>query len=116
MTKIYININDDVREASYLKVPADRTFRGAWQFDGEAVEVDMASAGKIHKDNIRADRAPLMDSLDVEFMKALERGVDTKAVTAKKQTLRDVTKDERIVNAATPDDLKALTLDVLTKV
>ena len=42
MTTTYININGDVRDASSLTVPADRTFRGAWSFNGDAVEVDMA--------------------------------------------------------------------------
>ena len=113
MTKTYININGDVREASSLKTPMDRTFRGAWQFDGDAVEIDMDTARKIHKDNLRADRAPRMASLDVDYMKALEQEGDTKAVTAQKKALRDVTKDERIVGAAAPDELKALSLDAL---
>ena len=52
----YININGDVREASSLTVPSDRTFRGAWTFNGNAVEIDMAAARNIHKDNLRADR------------------------------------------------------------
>ena len=41
---VYININGDVRDASSLTVPSDRTFRGAWQFNGDAVEVDMTKA------------------------------------------------------------------------
>ena len=113
MTKTYININGDIREVSSLKAPMDRTFRAAWQFDGDAVEIDMDTARKIHKDNLRAERTPLMDSLDVKFMKALEMGVDTKGVSTQKQALRDATKDERIVKAATPDELKSLSLDVL---
>ena len=42
----YININGDVRDASSLTVPADRTFRGAWQFNGDAVEIDMTAASE----------------------------------------------------------------------
>ena len=56
MTTTYININGDVRDASSLTVPADRTFRGAWQFSGDAVEIDMAAARDIHRDNLRAER------------------------------------------------------------
>jgi len=52
----YININGDVRDASSLTVPADRVFRGAWQFEGDAVEIDMAAARDIHRDNLRARR------------------------------------------------------------
>ena len=70
----YININGDVRDAASLTVPSDRTFRGAWQFNGNAVEVDMAAALGIHKDNLRAERAPRLADLDVQYMKALEAG------------------------------------------
>jgi hypothetical protein len=70
----YININGDVRDAASLTVPTDRTFRGAWQFNGNAVEVDMAAARDIHKDNLRAERKPRLEALDVAYMKALEAG------------------------------------------
>lgn len=112
----YININGDIRDAASLTVPADRTFRGAWQFNGAAVEIDMTAARGIHRDNLRAERAPKLAGLDVEYMKALEES-DTaaqQAIVLVKQTLRDVTADARIEAAATPDALKALTLDVLT--
>ena len=114
MTTTYININGDVRDASSITVPTDRTFRGAWQFNGSAVDIDMAAARDIHRDNLRAERKPLLDALDVDYMKALEQGGDTAAIAAQKQVLRDVTDDPRIDAAATPDELKALTLDVLT--
>lgn len=114
MTTTYININGDVRDASSITVPTDRTFRGAWQFSGNAVDIDMAAARDIHRENLRQARKPLLDALDVDYMKALEQGGDTAAIAAQKQVLRDVTADPRIDAAATPDELKALTLDVLT--
>jgi phosphatidylserine decarboxylase len=109
----YININGDVRDASSLTVPTDRTFRRAWTFSGDAVEVDMAAARDIHKANLRAERAPRMEALDVEFMQALEAGTSTTAIATKKQTLRDITDDARIAAATTPDELKALDLATL---
>ena len=109
----YININGDVREASSLTVPTDRTFRGAWQFNGDAVEVDMAAARNIHKDNLRAERAPRLADLDVAYMKALEAGSGAADIATQKQTLRDITSDSRIANASTPDALKALDLATL---
>lgn len=109
----YININGDVRDAASLTIPADRTFRGAWQFNGAAVEIDMAAARDIHRDNLRAERKPLLDKLDVDWFRAVETSGDTAAIAAKKQALRDVTGDARIDGAATPDALKALTLDAL---
>jgi hypothetical protein len=56
----YININGDVRDAASLTLPQDRTFRSAWQFNGAAVEIDMTAARGIHRDNLRAERAPLL--------------------------------------------------------
>ena len=108
-----ININGDVRDAASLTVPSDRTFRGAWQFNGSAVEVDMDAAKVIHKDALRAARAPLLAALDVAYMRALEISGSTLSIATDKQALRDVTSDARIAAATTPDALKALTLDAL---
>ena len=105
----YININGDVRDASSLTVPSDRTFRGAWQFNGNAVEVDMTKAREIHKDNLRAERAPRLEALDVEYMKALEAG-DSSAQAAsvtKKKALRDAPAAKAITDADTIAKLKA---------
>jgi hypothetical protein len=113
MAQTLININGDIRDAASLTVPADRVFRGAWQFNGAAVEIDMTKARDIHRDNLRAERAPKLAALDVAYMKALEQGHVTTTIAAEKQALRDVTADARIAGAATPDALKALTLDVL---
>jgi len=109
----YININGDVRDAVSLTVPSDRTFRGAWQYNEAVIEVDMAKARDIHKDNLRAERKPRLEALDVDYMKALEAGTDADAIAAQKTSLRDITADSRIAAAATPDALKALTLAVL---
>ena len=113
MTTTYININGDVRDASSLTVPADRTFRGAWSFNGDAVDVDMTAARDIHKEYLRAERRPRIDALDVDFMQALEAGTSTAQIATDKQTLRDITDDARIASAADPDALKALDLATL---
>ena len=109
----YININGDVRDASSLTVPTDRTFREAWSFNEAVVEVDMTAAKVIHKDNLRAERAPRLAELDVAYMKALEAGSGADAVAASKTTLRNITDDTRINAATTPDALKALNLATL---
>ncbi len=109
----YININGDVRDASSLTVPSDRTFRDAWKFNGNAVEIDMAAARVIHKDNLRAERKPRLEALDVSYMKALESGSGASAIATEKQTLRDITDDSRIASAADADALKALDIATL---
>lgn len=91
-------------------IPRDRTFRNAWADTG-AIVVNMNKARDIKRDQIRAQRAPLLAALDIEFMRASEKG-DTgamAAIAARKQALRDATKDPAIEAAATPDELKAVT-------
>ena len=109
----FININGDVRDASSLTVPTDRIFREAWSFNEAVVEINMTAAKVIHKDNLRAERAPRLAELDVAYMKALEAGSGADAVAASKTTLRNITDDARIDAATTPDALKALNLATL---
>ena len=111
----YLNINGDVRDTASLTLPTDRTFRNAWVYgDAEVVEVDMPKAQEIFKDNLRRERQPLLEALDVEYMKAMERGEDTTAIVAQKVALRDITADARIASATTPDQLGAMDVASLT--
>lgn len=74
------------------------------------INVNMTKAKEIKKDMIRAERAPLLADLDVQFMRAVEAG-DTDAqstIAAKKQALRDATADPAIEAASTPEQLKAV--------
>lgn len=72
------------------------------------ITVNMAKARDIHRDKMRAARDPLFKDLDVAYMVAIERGQDTAEIVAKKQALRDVTKDPAIEAAQTTDELKAV--------
>lgn len=113
----YININGEVRDAASLNMPKDRAFRGAWQFNGDAVEIDMAKAKDIQRNKIRAERADKFPALDAEWFLADEAEDTAKKaeIAARKKALRDVTVDPRIESAKTPDDLSKLTLEALTK-
>lgn len=88
------------------QLPTDRYFRDAWKHD---LTVDMVKAREIHKDRLRAQRAPLLAALDIEYQIADEKGdaAAKKTVADKKQALRDVTDDPAIASAATPEELKA---------
>lgn len=110
----YLDIKGDVRDTTSITVPSNRMFRNAWQYSGNAVEVDMVAARELHKDRLRYERTPLLEALDVDFMQALEAGSDTSSVVSSKQQLRDVTDDARIAAATTPEQLAALTLTYLT--
>ena len=70
-------------------------------------KVDMAKAKEIHKTNIREARKPLLESLDIEFQKALETGASTTDIIAKKNALRDAPADSAIDAASDADALKA---------
>jgi len=111
----YLNINGDVRDTASLTLPTDRTFRNAWVFgDADVVEVDMPKAQEIFKDDLRRERQPLLEALDVEYMKAMERGEDTASIVAQKVALRDITADARIASATTPEQLGAMDVASLT--
>jgi len=75
------------------------------------ITVDMTKAREIKRDMIRAERNPLLEKLDVEYMRAQEAGDTTlqQEIAAKKQALRDATVDPVIDAATTPDELKAAT-------
>lgn len=89
------------------EIPSDRTYRNAW-VDNDGVKVDMPKAVEIQKEKLRAERAPLLEALDQEFMKALEKGADTTAIVAEKERLRDITKLKALSDATTPEELKAV--------
>lgn len=92
-------------------VPSDRTYRNAWRDDGATIYHDMPAARELHREMLRAARAPLLAQLDVDYMRALEAGSDTQPIVADKVTLRDITEDERIDAAQTIDELKAIAID-----
>lgn len=74
------------------------------------ISIDMTKARQIKRDMIRSERAPMLATLDVQFMRAVETG-DTaaqQAIAAEKQRLRDATKHPGIDAAQTPDELKDL--------
>jgi len=75
------------------------------------VNPDKAKA--IWKDKWREARKPLLASLDIEFMKAVESDDTEKQaeIVAKKQALRDVTQTEIVGN--TPEEIKAVWPSVL---
>jgi len=74
------------------ELPKDQTFRDALEING-GLKLNSDKAKAIWKNKWREARKPLLASLDIEFMKAIELGqFDKQAdIGAKKQALRDVT-------------------------
>ena len=75
------------------------------------VNPDKAKA--IWKDKWREARKPILASLDIEFMKAVESADTAKQaeIATQKQALRDVTQTEIVGN--TPEEIKAVWPSVL---
>lgn len=90
-------------------IPEDRTFRGAWEDDGEKIIHNMEKAREIHRERIHYARQGKIKELDVAYQRADEDGNPDgkRAVVAKKQILRNLPDATEIRNAKTPEDLKA---------
>ena len=71
------------------------------------IKIDLANAKNMHKERIRAARAPLFTDLDVQYQRATETSADTSAIVAKKQALRDAPAAAAIDNATNEDELIA---------
>lgn len=84
-------------------IPTDRTFRNALKHD---LTHDAQKCVDITNNRLRTERAPLLDDLDVQFIRAQETGQDTAAIVAEKQRLRDITKLATV--DMTHEQLKAL--------
>ncbi len=68
------------------------------------IKIDFDKAVIITQQRLRAERKPLMEAQDVLFMRATEQNLDTTAIVAEKQRLRDITK----ITVTTLDELKGL--------
>lgn len=72
------------------------------------ITINLNKAKEITKERLRAERAPLLQTQDVAFQRALEAGQDTAPIVAEKQRLRDITK--LADSASSLDELKALSV------
>ena len=92
-------------------MPSDRHFRNAWVFSekSDAITEDMTEAKKIFQDKIREIRAPLLEAVDVVWMKAAEANdsYGKVASVAKNKKLRDAPAASAISSADTIAKLKA---------
>jgi hypothetical protein len=72
------------------------------------IVINVDKAKEIKKEQLRAERTPLLQAQDVAFQRALESGADTTEIVAEKQRLRDIT--NLADQASTLDELKAITV------
>lgn len=77
--------------------------------------INMDKAKEIHKNKLREARKPLLEKLDVEYMRTLEQGADTTEIVSQKQELRDITQHPDLLSISNIDDLKAFWPDILKR-
>lgn len=73
------------------------------------IVININKAKEIKKEQLRAERTPLLQAQDVAFQRALESGADTSEIVAEKQRLRDITK--LCDTAESIEELKAITVE-----
>jgi len=94
----------------------DNDFFNAYEFDSETgAKLNADKAKAIWKNKWRDARKPLLEALDVEFMKAVETGDTQKQalIAADKQALRDVTDTE--IPGTTSEEIKSVWPEILNK-
>ena len=70
------------------------------------ITINIPKAKDIWKDKIRIARKLALEKLDVDYMKAQEKGNDTTSIVNDKQTLRDL--PSQVDTATTTDEIKAV--------
>ena len=98
-------------EMGSVTSPSDKNFRNAWvlNLDKDVITEDLTAAKTLFKEKIREVRKPLLEALDIDYMKALEADDSSAQTTAKnkKQALRDAPASSDITNASNITQLKA---------
>ena len=89
-------------------IPSDLTFFPVWRYNQGQVEIDLDGARELWRNKWREARKSILESLDIDFIKAVELGDSVKQteIAAKKQALRDVTKTP--INGTSPEEIKAV--------
>jgi len=103
VAKINVPANTPYKIVEALDI--DSIFFDAYDFDQElGAVININRAKEIWKDKFRQARKPILEKLDIEFMRALESGDTQKQqeIAVQKQALRDVTK------TPLPDDLEGI--------
>lgn len=85
--------------------------QAAWELLDGNILLNRDAAHNIVRARLRNERKPLLDALDVRYMRAIEAGEDTGDIVLEKQVLRDIT--EVPLDGYTATELATLTLTEL---
>ena len=75
------------------------------------ITIDISKAKEVWKNKIREKRKPVLEQLDIDFVKAQETSSDTTSIVTNKNTLRDL--PSQVDTATTVDEIKAVWNDML---
>jgi hypothetical protein len=70
------------------------------------IVINIDKAKNITKERLRAERKPLLEQLDVSYIRATEQSQDTTEIVSEKQRLRDIT--QLADTATTLEELKEI--------
>ena len=88
--------------------------QAAWELLDGNILLNRDAAHNIVRARLRNERKPLLDALDVRYMRATEAGEDAREIVLEKQVLRDIT--EVPLDGYTATELANLTInDLLEK-
>ena len=89
----------------------DRYFRNAWELKNGKIIENLDKAKEIHKEKLREERKPLLEKLDVDYMRALERNEETKFIISEKTRLRQIT--DKVNSCETLEDIRKVKILVI---
>lgn len=96
------------------EIPQDRTYRNAWKEGEKAIDIDMPKAREIFLNTVRVNRDAKLAELDVEVVKAVEKGESTTALATEKQRLRDLpaTLSVELEKCKSVEDFKKIKVEI----
>jgi hypothetical protein len=77
------------------------------------ITVNVDKAKEIWKDKLREARKPVLEKLDIEYIRALEQNQDISDIVNKKQELRDLTSNTQLNSAQTVEEIKSFWPEIL---
>ena len=110
MSNSFFEIGGTSYNTEDYTLPAEKTFRSAWEVTNgsNVININIEKAKDVWRNKIRSARIKPLETLDKEFMFALERGESTVEIAAKKQALRDAPALDSISEATTQEELTAI--------
>jgi len=73
------------------------------------ITINIDKAKEIKKVRLREERKPLLEQLDIDYMRAMEQGIETTNIVNEKQRLRDIT--NLVDTCSSVEELKSISCE-----